>query len=255
MKTIAVYVHKGGVGKTVTTANMAYNLSGMGYRVLMVDMDPQGNLSSFFRRYDLNRPSVKELLTGQQAPSRCIRRTSFKGLDIIPANFQLRELTVSALAQGLQTLSLVQKRYADRYDYCLIDCPPSVDFLIEIIMAAADDVIIPLKPDRFSSDGLETVLDVIRDFGEGRVTAGCLFTQFYQNRDSLKAISQVLSTQTVPVYDSVIRRSSAVDHSISVRRPLMKCASKATATMDYMDFTEEYLEKEVEENGIIDQHC
>ena len=85
MKTIAIYNNKGGCGKTVTAVNMAYNLTAMGWRTLVIDMDPQGNASSFFRRYDLFRPSVMELLTGRLAPSRCIYRTVYPMLDIIQA--------------------------------------------------------------------------------------------------------------------------------------------------------------------------
>lgn len=249
MKTIAIYNNKGGCGKTVTAVNMAYNLTAMGWRTLVIDMDPQGNASSFFRRYDLNRPSMMELLTGRLAPSRCIYRTVYPMLDIIQANIRLREVDVQSLICGIRTLRSAGWVFENRYDYCIIDCPPSLDFLVEVIMDAADDVVIPVKPDRFSSDGLGTVIDVIQEFCHGKVTAGCLFTQFYRNRDSIKAVNHVLNTQDIVVYDNVIRRCAAVDHSVLVRRPLARCASKSYAALDYMDFTREYLERE-EKHGI-----
>lgn len=244
MKTIAVYNHKGGIGKTVTAVNFAYNLTEKGYRVLVIDMDPQGNASSFFRKYNLNKPSIREVLTGERIPSRCVYRTSYKDLHIVPANILLRGLEPEHLIGGITTLDSACFAYGDGYDYCIIDCPPSVDYMIEIVMRAANDVIIPMKPDRFSADGLGTVHDVIREFGHGMVTAGCLFTQFVRNRDSVKIVSDTLTTQDIQVYENAIRRSSAVDHSILVRRPLARCASKATATQDYRDFTDEYLRKE-----------
>ena len=75
MRTIIVYNHKGGCSKTVTTVNFAYNLSGQGYRVLIVDMDPQGNASSFFGKYNNNKLSVRDLIAGEASPDRCCYRT------------------------------------------------------------------------------------------------------------------------------------------------------------------------------------
>lgn len=253
MKTIAVYGHKGGIGKTVTAVNFGYNLSQKGHRVLVADMDPQGNASAFFRKYDLNKPSMKELLTGVQIPSRCVRRTAFRNLDIIPANINLREVTVGSLIGGVDTLKNALWALNVKYDYCIIDCPPSVDFLIEVIMAAADEVIVPMKPDRFSVDGLGTVVDVIDEFGGSGVPVGCLFTQFYRNKDTVKAVGMVGNMDRIFVYENAIRRCSAVDHSIYVRRPLAKCASKSTAACDYKDFVDEYLKKEGIEDGAVKQ--
>lgn len=246
MKAIAVYNHKGGIGKTVTTINFAYGLAERRKRILIIDMDPQGNASSFCKQYDLSKISVRELLSGMKMPSRCVRRTGlhWKDIDIIPSNIGLREMTKDMLIGGVETLRRAFWALEDKYDYCIVDCPPSVDFLIEVIMAAVDDVIIPMKPDRFSADGLGSVLDIIQDFGGGEVTAGCLFTQFYRHKDAIRSVESVIRTHDVKIYDSVIRRCSAVDHSILVRRPLASCASKSTATLDYEEFTDEYLEKE-----------
>ena len=90
MKTIAFYNNKGGVGKTTLAANVGYNLSVMNYRVLMVDCDPQGNLSSFFDRYDLTKKSLAQALDGQE---RCVYRTAYKRLDILPGNIYSESLT------------------------------------------------------------------------------------------------------------------------------------------------------------------
>ena len=90
MKTIAFYNNKGGVGKTTLAANVGYNLSAMNYRVLMVDCDPQGNLSSFFDRYDLTKKSLAQALDGQE---RCVYRTAYKRLDILPGNIYSESLT------------------------------------------------------------------------------------------------------------------------------------------------------------------
>lgn len=192
------------------------------------------------------------MLTGEALPGRCCYRTGYKGLDIIQANLRLREVIPDSLVCGQEALKRGLTVMDGKYDYCIVDCPPSVDFLTEVIMAAAEDVLVPLKPDRFSADGLGTVLDVIQDFGPEDVTVKGLFTQFYHHRDALSVVHEMLATSGVPVYDSVIRRCAAVDHSVLVRRPLAKCASKSAAAQDYKDFTVEFLEGagEVEKDGI-----
>ena len=236
MKVIAIYNNKGGCAKTVTAVNFAYNLSSLGYRVLVIDMDAQGNASSFFRRYDLNKPSVRDFLTGRKQLSRCIKRTIYDNLDILPSNILLREVKAEELIKGVHTLGAIRERTEQKlsgYDYCIIDCPPSADFLIEVVMDAVDNVVIPIKPERFSADGL-----------------ACLFTQFYRNKDILKVVRHILDTENVMAYENVIRRCSAVDHSVLVRRPLLKCASRSSAALDYIDFTREYLKKEEGEDGI-----
>ena len=243
MKTIAVYNNKGGIGKTVTSVNLAYELTVRGYRVLLIDTDPQGNASSFYRRYDLTKASVTELLMGAR-PTRCKWRTRFKNLDIVPANSNLRTVDPGKLVAGVGTLRLALWVYENDYDYCIIDCPPGVGFLIEVVMDAVEDVIIPLNPDVFSTDGLGTTLDVIREFGDPRVHAGCLFTAFYKNRETVALVQNVMSTMDVMVYNNLIRRCGAVSHSLKERKPLAKCASRSTAAEDYRDFTGEYLERE-----------
>lgn len=243
MKTIAVYNNKGGIGKTVTSVNLAYELTVRGYRVLLIDTDPQGNASSFYRRYDLTKASVTELLMGAR-PTRCKWRTRFKNLDIVPANSNLRTVDPGKLVAGVGTLRLALWVYENDYDYCIIDCPPGVGFLIEVVMDAVEDVIIPLNPDVFSTDGLGTTLDVIREFGDPRVHAGCLFTAFYKNRETVALVQNVMSTMDVMVYNNLIRRCGAVSHSLKARKPLAKCASRSTAAEDYRDFTGEYLERE-----------
>ena len=111
-------------------------------------------------------------------------------------------------------------------------------------MDAVEDVIIPLNPDVFSTDGLGTTLDVIREFCDKRVHAGCLFTAFYKNRETVQLVQNVMNTMDEMVYGNLLRRCGAVSHSLKVRKPLAKCASKSTAAMDYRDFTDEYLESE-----------
>lgn len=114
MKTIAFYNNKGGVGKTTLAANVGYNLSAMNYRVLMMDCDPQGNLSSFFDRYDLTKKSLAQALDGQE---RCVYRTAYKRLDILPGNIYSESLTPQP-----ENMESVLQQYKEKYDWCIVDC-------------------------------------------------------------------------------------------------------------------------------------
>ena len=125
MKTIAVYNNKGGIGKTVTSVNLAYELTVRGYKVLLIDTDPQGNASSFYRRYDLTKASVTELLLGAR-PTRCKWRTRYPNLDIVPANSNLRTVDPNKLVGGTETLRRALWVYENDYDYCVIDCAPGI---------------------------------------------------------------------------------------------------------------------------------
>lgn len=250
MKTIAVYNNKGGCAKTVTTVNVAYCLAA-GHKVLVVDMDPQGNASAFFKAYDLNKRSITDVLTSAVKPIAGIRRTKFRGLDIVPANYRMRELTPSALAAGRETLKLAVWVYSQKYDYCIIDCAPGVDSLIETIMDAVDEVMIPIKPDRFSADGLETVKEIVREFAHEDTAMTGLFTQFYKTKDSLNMVHEIMASNAdMEFFQNVIRRCSAVDHSLAVKKPLARCASKSPAAQDYTDLVTEYLEREENAHGI-----
>jgi chromosome partitioning protein len=246
MKVVAVYNNKGGVAKTVTTANLAYNLSAIGRRVLMVDMDPQGNLSAYYDRYNLNKNSVYDLLTGDKTSKRCRYRTKYDCLDIIPAHIRLANIESWKYDNQRFDLVIGLANFITEYDYVIIDCPPSVGWLMEQALGAANDVIIPVNPDRFSSDGLWTTLDIVDDATNGDLSdhIGVLFTRYRRNADTKDIVAKLVDMcGTEYFYENVIRDSSAVGHGIKVHKPLLKCSKRSTATQDYLDFTEEFLKR------------
>lgn len=243
MKTVAIYSHKGGAGKTMTAVNLSYNLTQHGKRVLLVDMDQQGNASSLYRCYDLSKKSVYDMLSGKCSPQGAKRRTRYPGLDIIPANIELKELHYGDMKQGYETLKAALETMEGNYDYCIIDCPPSAGLCVRLALKAADEVIIPLKASTFAKEGLSTVLDTIADAGDIKI-AGCLFTMFSKNATALNVINDIIHTYDCTVFENVIRRSSSVEYSEFRKKPLLKCASRSAAALDYMDFTEEFLKTE-----------
>lgn len=240
MKTVAILNNKGGVGKTATAVNLAYNLAELGKRVLLVDMDPQGNASEFYKRYDFTKKSVKEVLEGKTRLKTAIRRTRYMDLDILPANMTLQMLREEKLQQGERTLFNKLWNVKDQYAYCIIDCPPAISVLTNVALIAADRVIIPVKATEYAKNGLSTVMDYAYDY---EVEASCLWTMYARGKMEREVMREIMAEYDCRVYESVIRRSSAVEKSERRHRPLLKCASKAPATLDYMEFAKEFLEE------------
>ena len=240
MRTVAIFNNKGGVGKTTTAVNLAYNLTELGKRVLLVDMDPQGNASAFYKRYDLTKKSIKEVLEGKTRLTAAIRRTNYIDLDIIPANMTLQLLQEEKLDQGERTLFKKLWDARNRYAYCVIACPPAISVLSNVALIAADRVIVPVKATEYAKNGLSTVMDYAYDY---EVEALCLWTMYARGKMEQEVMREIMAEYDCRIYENVIRRSAAVEKSERRRRPLLKCASKAPATMDYMEFTKEFVEE------------
>lgn len=168
MKTIAVYNNKGGVGKTTTTKRLAMYLAEAEKKVLLIDMDPQSNLTSQFTRNV--EVGMYEILLQEQLLRKVIRQTINSNIDIIPATMMLlmanNELMLESMSGKVpgarlkeKVFSLLEQEYS--YDYVLIDCPPTMDLLVTNSLSVTDEVIIPLSVDNYSLDGIKMLLEKI----------------------------------------------------------------------------------------------
>ena len=148
MKTIAVDNYKGGVGKTTTVINLAYNLSAKGKRVLMVDTDPQANATYIYSKGNESTRTLLDIFHGKKTIS-CIYRTKYPNLDLIKGSPRMEE------ADGLPLIiKEALKQVEDRYDYAIIDCHPSMQLPTIAALVAADELLIPYEPDVFGKTGL-----------------------------------------------------------------------------------------------------
>ena len=188
MKTIAIANQKGGTGKTTTTYNLGIALTQQGYRVLMVDFDPQGNLSCYCGippEKDLDQ-TITELLmkTSCEKPignRECVYQTGRKEaaarVDFIPSNLRLAgfELAMGTMMCREVLLKSCLEQYNNQYDYCLIDCSPSVGLLLTNALAAANEIIIPMQAQPFSVVGMSqltsSIANVQRNLYSGTVYA------------------------------------------------------------------------------------
>lgn len=248
MRVLTIANYKGGVAKTTTVVNVSYNLTLQGYRVLVIDADPQGNLSYFYNKQNPAKKSFYDVLMGYYPIKSAIRRTKFKNLDILPGNNRTEELT------NIREFTLRDKLtdVSHDYDFVIIDCQPSMQINTINAMVAADDIIIPVKLSRYGINGLELMDKYISDakqYNPNISFKGCLITLYHSTKCSNNGIQELLEKTTYPIFDTVISRNSAADTSIECRKPLICHRSKASVTKDYEAFTKEYLEMVVTIHG------
>ena len=169
MRTAAIVNLKGGVGKSTTAINLALIMATVyKYRVLLVDNDIQANVSKFFGVHSYDYKSMENVLRDTDTMAEDVIRSSGRvGLDIIPANMNMDAAAVDLMldqeANQIVRLKDVLDQVEDQYDYCFIDCPPGVGINVLNALAAAEDVIIPIKVDKDALDGMEELTEVIEE--------------------------------------------------------------------------------------------
>ena len=199
----------------------------MNYRVLMMDCDPQGNLSSFFDRYDLTKKSLAQALDGQE---RCVYRTAYKRLDILPGNIYSESLTPQP-----ENMESVLQQYKEKYDWCIVDCAPAFSKLTKAALQTSDQVMIPIKLDNFSIEGIDTVLSKLADPS----TAHVVINEFSTSRASRDFLAKLVQTYNYPLCETLVRYSTMVDAANFRKKPMAKKAKFHWVTADMTDLTEE----------------
>ena len=260
MKTIAIVNLKGGVGKTVTAVNVAAILATeYGQRVLLIDADPQANATqSLLPPGEYN--TLAGLLTIPDAYyDDLLYHSSIRGLDVLPADDELRNLDVDLL-QGerpnLRAIRDLRDAVAedDAYDCIVIDCPPALSPACAAAIAASTDVVIPIKVDAYSVRGMNELtaqIDRLRSIYPDVHVAGCLPTMWYRS-DTVEQGERLLREQApVHVFASHIRRSPKVDESTWTGEPVVSWSPRSAAAQDYRAFVTEFLGEGAAKYGIL----
>ncbi len=237
--------HKGGVGKTTTTLNLGKGLAMGGLRVLIVDIDPQANLSQSVGIEDPQESIYHTFFADKPLP---IIKLS-ENLDIVPSDLDLtmaENKLQSLQIKGYLALKTALEYVKSRYDYILIDCPPSLGILTNNALLASTDVMIGLQSQDLPTKGMDTIMaavDSARGLNPHLNVSGILITQTDHTVMSKNIIEAVREAYGALVYRSMIRRNVAIVEASSQRQDIFTYDSKSAAAEDYKLLTQEMLEK------------
>ena len=252
---ITVANQKGGVGKTTTTINLATALAAIGERVLIVDLDPQGNASTGLGIDRRDRSvSSYDVLTGALGLYEAAMPTAVPGLSVVPSTLDLLGIEMEIAnapdrAHRLRNAVLAASSRSASFSYLLIDCPPSLNLLTLNSMAAADSVLVPLQCEFFALEGLsqllETVERVRKSINPGLTIQGIVLTMF-DGRNNLanQVVDDVRAHMGDKVYDTVIPRNVRVSEAPSYGKPAILYDLKCAGSQAYLQLASEVIRRE-----------
>ena len=256
-KIISVINQKGGVGKTTTVINLAAGLSMKGKKILVIDLDPQGNATTGLGLSNTikSETTIYNVVNGNKKISEVIQATSFKNLDLITSNVDLSGLEVETAGDSRRAFKLKDELMAIlnnsglSYDYVLIDCPPSLSLLTIMALVASDALVVPLQTEFFALEGLTQLLKTIEriksNLNPSLEIRGILLTMFdKRNKLSGQVESEARNYFKEKVYSTVVPRNVRLSEAPSHGIPVLIYDKICTGSIAYFKFTDEFLEQD-----------
>ena len=240
-RTIAVANQKGGVGKTTTTINLSAVLAEQGKKVLLVDLDPQGNATSGVGgdKRELEN-TVYELISGRITLEEGLIETDFLNLSVLPANINLSgaEIDLIDMEDREYYLKNILAPVKDDYDFILIDCPPSLNMLTVNAMTAADTVLVPIQCEYYALEGLSQLIHTInlvkRKLNPDLRMEGVVFTMYdARTKLSMQVVENVKQTLKENIYNTIIPRSIKLAEAPSYGMPITAYAPTSPGADSY----------------------
>ena len=240
---------KGGVGKTTSCINIGAYIALAGKKVLLVDFDSQGNMSSGVG-VSKDKPTVYELISGQVSASEAVKKSTVEGLDIISASIDLSGAAIELVDQQDREFFLKNALapIKEQYDYIFIDCPPSLGLLTLNGLAAADSVFVPMQCEYFALEGitllLQSVQKVQQSINPNLVIGGIFFTM-YDSRTRLAqdVVMQVKSYFKDVVFNTIIPRNVRLSEAPSRGLPICKYDPDCAGAKSYAKLAEEVMQR------------
>ena len=252
---IVIANQKGGVGKTTTSINLSAALAEQGQKVLVIDMDPQGNTTSGLGvEKDEVENTVYELLLGECTIQECTQKEIFENLSILPANINLAgaEIELISAENKEYLLKNALDEVKDQYDFIIIDCPPSLNLLTINSMCAGDTVLVPIQCEYYALEGLSQLMHTI-DLVKERLNPnlemeGVVFTMYDARTNlSLQVVESVKNNLNQKVYKSIIPRNVRLAEAPSYGMPITKYDKRSTGAESYRLLAEEVIHRGEEE--------
>jgi chromosome partitioning protein len=252
MKLLAIANQKGGVGKTTTAVNLSTCLAVKGKRVLLIDLDPQGNATSALGLEGTAGKSLYEALIGHADIKQKIVPTRFACLSMIPADLDLAgaEIEVARLDDHLTRLRDVLAGLSQEsgYDYLFLDCPPSLGILMTNALAAAHQLLIPLQCEYFALEGLSKIVHLVNQIRavNERLSIGGIIMTMYDARTNLsqQVVNEVRQHFPNLVYQTIIPRTVRLGEAPSFGKPIIEYEPHGTGATAYRALAEEFVQRE-----------
>jgi chromosome partitioning protein len=257
MQIISVINQKGGVGKTTTVINLAAGLSQLNKKILVVDLDPQGNATTGLGLSNMENSTdtIYGVLNGTKEISEVIKKTNFENLDLISSNVDLSGLEVETADDGNRAFILKLKLasylndYRASYDYILIDCPPSLSLLTVMALVSSDSLVVPLQTEFFALEGLTQLMKTIKrikvSLNPDLKIRGILLTMYdKRNKLSSQVEKEARDYFNEKVYKTVIPRNVRLSEAPSHGMPVLIYDKSCPGSKSYFSFTDEFINQE-----------
>ena len=251
-RVIAVANQKGGVGKTTTAINLSACLAEKGQKVLAIDMDPQGNMTSGLGiDKDEVEKNIYDLMIGQVGVEEVLQKEAIENLDIIPTSIDLSAAEIELI--GVDDKEFIIRNaiapIKDNYDYIIIDCPPSLSMLTINAMTTADSVLVPIQCEYYALEGLSQLIhtvELVKDRLNSKLEIeGVVFTMYDARTNlSLQVVENVKDNLQQNIYKTIIPRNIRLAEAPSYGLPINKYDPKSTGAESYMRLADEVIERE-----------
>lgn len=244
---IAVANQKGGVGKTTTAINLSACIAELGKRVLAIDTDPQGNMTSGL---GVNKNEIEytiyDLVVGECDLEECIVKDVWENLDVLPANVDLSGAEIELMGVDNREFILKEEihKIKDAYDFIIIDCPPSLNILTINAMTTADSVLVPIQCEYYALEGLTQLINTVElvktRLNDRLHIEGIVFTMYDARTNlSLEVVENVKTNLQQNIYKAIIPRNVRLAEAPSFGKPITKYDMRCSGADAYRELAEE----------------